>query len=89
MTMIPAVRKNRERGSALLVSLMVMVGLSVIFSRGLKVNDTAEYGGERGRVLTIGLTSVTMRAEDGSTMVRVPHLRALWHPTRLLTRDRA
>jgi hypothetical protein len=67
----------------------VMVGLSVIFSRGLKVNDTAEYGGERGRVLTIGLTSVTMRAEDGSTMVRVPHLRALWHPTRLLTRDRA
>jgi hypothetical protein len=66
----------------------VVVGLSVIFSRGLKVADLAEYGGEKGRVLTIGLTAVTMRAED-NTLVRVPHLRALWHPTRLLTRDRA
>jgi small-conductance mechanosensitive channel len=67
----------------------VVVGLSVIFSRGLKVKDKAEYGGERGEVLTIGLTAVTMRSEDGSMLVRVPHLRALWHPTRLLTRDRA
>jgi hypothetical protein len=61
------------------------VGLSVIFSRGLSVGDRAEYGGERGEVRAIGLTVLTLEGEDGAT-VRVPHLRALWHPTRLLPR---
>jgi small-conductance mechanosensitive channel len=63
----------------------VVVGLSVIFSRGLSIDDIAEYGGERGRVVALGLTVVTLALDDES-LVRVPHLRALWHPTRLLTR---
>jgi hypothetical protein len=63
------------------------VGLSVIFSRGLSVGDQVDYGGERGEVRAIGLTALTLRGEDGAT-VRVPHLRALWHPTRLLPRSK-
>lgn len=63
----------------------VVVGLSVIFSRGLAIDDVAEYGGERGRVVALGLTVVTLALDDES-LVRVPHLRALWHPTRLLLR---
>jgi hypothetical protein len=63
----------------------VVVGLSVIFSRGLSIDDVAEYGGERGRVVALGLTVVTL-AMDNESLVRVPHLRALWHPTRLLAR---
>lgn len=62
------------------------VGLSVIFSRGLSVGDIAEYGGERGRVRLIGLTMLTLEGSDG-TIVRVPHLRSLWHPTRLFPSD--
>jgi hypothetical protein len=64
------------------------VGLSLIFTRGLSVGDRAEYGGERGEVRAIGLTTLTLEGEDGA-VVRVPHLRALWHPTRLLPRQKS
>ncbi len=40
MTMIPAVRKTRERGSALLVSLMVMVGLSLLGLAFVAISET-------------------------------------------------
>lgn len=64
----------------------VVVGIAVIFSRAVSIGDRAVYGGERGHVRAIGLLALTLDAEDGST-VQVPHLRALWHPTRLLPRD--
>lgn len=65
----------------------VIAGVSTVFSRTLSLGDHVEYGGERGRVREIGILSLILEAEDGSS-VRVPHARSLWHATRVLERRR-
>lgn len=69
----------------LLASLLAGVGLA--FSRALRVGDRVEYGGRVGTVREIGVLSLILEDGDGDTL-RVPHLRALWHPTRIFSRGR-
>jgi small-conductance mechanosensitive channel len=61
----------------------VMVGFLVVFGRRLRVGEYAEIAGRSGRVQAIGLVDVRLRDRDGCE-VRVPHLLALVHPTRVL-----
>lgn len=64
----------------LLTSLLT--GMALVFSRRLRMGDRVDYGGENGRVTDIGLFWVEL--EDAArARVHVPHLRALWHPTRV------
>jgi len=59
------------------------VGVTVLFGRQLKVGDFVELGGRYGVVRAVLLLGVTIEDAQGCT-VRVPHLRALVHPTRVL-----
>jgi small-conductance mechanosensitive channel len=61
----------------------VMVGILVVFGRRIRVGEYAEIGGRTGRVLAVGLVDVRLRDRDGCE-IRVPHLLALSHPTRVL-----
>jgi small-conductance mechanosensitive channel len=61
----------------------VMVGVLIVFGRRIRVGEYAEVGGRGGRVLAVGLVDVRLRDRDGCE-VRVPHLLALVHPTRIL-----
>ncbi len=65
----------------------IIAGLTTVFSRTVYRGDLVDYGGERGLVREIGLVSMTLEGEDGST-IRVPHARALWHATRVVRRKR-
>jgi hypothetical protein len=59
------------------------VGVTVLFGRPFKVGDFVELGGRGGLVRAILLLGVTLEDREGCT-VRVPHLGALLHPTRVL-----
>ncbi|MCC6213670.1 MAG: mechanosensitive ion channel [Polyangiaceae bacterium] len=58
-------------------------GAIVLFGRRLRVGDHVEIAGRAGRVVAVDLLSVRL-VEAGGGEVRVPHLAALWHPTRVL-----
>ncbi|HSO33592.1 MAG TPA: mechanosensitive ion channel domain-containing protein [Labilithrix sp.] len=59
-----------------------VVGITVVFGRRMKRGDEVEVGGRRGKVLDVTLLDV--RIEDESLAeVSVPHLLALFHPTRV------
>jgi small-conductance mechanosensitive channel len=61
------------------------VGAPIVFGRRLVVGDIAEAGGRTGRVREV--TLLELRLEDASGCeVRVPHLLALWNPTRVIGR---
>jgi hypothetical protein len=60
----------------------VLIGLALSFSRSLRLGDRVDYGGQSGVVATIGLVWLVLDDEQGG-QVRVPHLRALWYPTRI------
>jgi small-conductance mechanosensitive channel len=62
----------------LLASLAM--GVAVIFSGQLKIGDHAVFGGQRGRVRSVGLLFVVLEAGPG-VETRVPQLLALFHPT--------
>lgn len=60
----------------------VAVGVVVIFARRIKKGDLVEFGGRAGRIAEVSLIDV--RLEDAqSCEVTVPHLLALFHPTRV------
>jgi len=59
----------------------IAIGLGVIFVQRLSVGSRFSYGGETGRVKSISLTHVHMRADDGSDLF-VPHALSLLHATR-------
>jgi small-conductance mechanosensitive channel len=60
----------------------LLTGMGMVFSRRLRLGDRVDYGGQNGRVTDIGLFWVELE-EDTRARVHVPHLRALWHPTRV------
>ncbi len=60
----------------------VLIGLALSFSRSVRLGDRIDYGGQTGVVSAIGLIWLVLDDEEGAS-VRVPHLRALWHPTRI------
>lgn len=64
----------------------LFAGLAMAFSRTLRSGDRVEYGGQTGRVLAIGLLWLSLE-DDAGAQVRVPHVRALWLPTRRYPRD--
>lgn len=68
----------------LLASLLA--GMAVVFSRFLRLGDRVEYGGTHGRILEVRLLCVVLE-DEGHATVRVPHLRSLWHPTRVYPRE--
>jgi len=59
----------------------IAIGIGVIFLQRLSVGSRFSYGGEIGRIKSIALTHVHMRADDGSD-VFVPHALSLFHATR-------
>jgi small-conductance mechanosensitive channel len=60
----------------------VVAGLPVVYGRTLRRGDLAEVGGRRGRVAEVTLLSVHLEDEHGAR-VTVPHVLALFHPTRV------
>jgi hypothetical protein len=61
-------------------------GAVLIFTRRLQVGHQVELGADAGRVLSVGLLDVLLRAADGSEL-RVPHLRSLITPLRLVASE--
>ena len=61
----------------------MLVGVSVIFSRQLKIGDFVVFGGKKGRVVELGLLSVLLEAGPGSRF-RVPQILSLFHATEVL-----
>jgi hypothetical protein len=66
----------------------VLMGLALSFSRSVRLGDRVEYGGQAGVVAAIGLVWLVLEDEQGVS-TRVPHLRALWYPTRIHKRGGA
>jgi hypothetical protein len=66
----------------------VLIGLALAFSRSVRLGDRIDYGGQTGVVSAIGLIWLVLEDAQGAS-VRVPHLRALWHPTRIHKRGEA
>lgn len=58
------------------------LGIRAVYENSWTRGDRIEYGGQKGRVEHLGLFDATLRTDDGS-IVRVPHLMSLWHPTRI------
>lgn len=61
------------------------VGAVVVYGRRISVGDWVEMAGRPGRVRAVRLLEVELDVEEG--ILRVPHLRSLFHPTRLLGPD--
>ncbi|MET0388424.1 MAG: mechanosensitive ion channel domain-containing protein [Polyangiales bacterium] len=59
-------------------------GAVLIFTRRIELGWQVELGGCRGRVVSVGLLDVGLRGADGS-LYRVPHLRSLVTPLRVLS----
>ncbi|MEB2312534.1 MAG: mechanosensitive ion channel family protein [Sorangiineae bacterium] len=64
-----------------------VVGCAVLYSRRLRVGELVELGHRAGKVVRVGLLDVCLAEEDGC-LVRVPHLLALVHPTRIIGKSR-
>jgi small-conductance mechanosensitive channel len=63
-----------------------LLGMRMVYGRLWRLGDSAEYGGERGVLESVGLFDVRLRGTDGS-VVRVPHLMSLWRPTRIYSTE--
>lgn len=63
----------------------IVAGVALAFARSLRVGDRVEYGGQLGKVHEVGVVFLVLEDDDGC-VVRVPHARALWHPTRVFRR---
>ena len=61
----------------------VAYGGVLVFSRRVGLGQQVELGGHRGRVVGVGLVDVLLRDVNGCE-VRVPHLRSLFMPLRVL-----
>jgi small-conductance mechanosensitive channel len=64
----------------------IVCGAVLIFTRRLQIGAQVELGGYVGRVIRVGLLDVLLRGVDRSEL-RVPHLRSLVMPVRLLTSE--
>ena len=58
-------------------------GVPAVFGRKLKIGDFVEAGGQTGVVREVTLLEIVLEDAVGCEL-RVPQLRALWHPTRIL-----
>ncbi|AKV03148.1 Mechanosensitive ion channel family protein [Labilithrix luteola] len=58
------------------------VGVTVVFSQRFKKGDLVEVGGRAGRVVDVTLLDVRVE-DDVLSVVSVPHLLGLFHPTRV------
>jgi small-conductance mechanosensitive channel len=63
------------------------LGIAVVYGRGLRPGDFANFGPYAGRIETISLLEVRLRDAHGSE-IRVPHLMCLFYPTRVLGKVR-
>jgi Mechanosensitive ion channel len=61
------------------------VGIVVVYGHRFSVGDWVEMGGVLGRVRAVRLLDVEIVVDD--TLMRVPHLRSLWRPTRMYGRE--
>lgn len=59
-----------------------LLGIRAVYENTWRVGDRIEYGGQSGRVVRLALYDVTLKTDEGS-LVKVPHLMSLWHPTRI------
>lgn len=57
----------------------VVVGIVLVFTRRVRVGEDVTIGGHTGRIVSLNLFDVQLRAADGAE-VRVPHLLALVRP---------
>jgi small-conductance mechanosensitive channel len=60
----------------------VLLGVIAVYWGTLRPGDRAEVGGRRGRVVEVTFREVVLEDADGA-LVRVSHLLALFHPTRV------
>jgi hypothetical protein len=60
----------------------LLLGVVAVYGGALRPGDEAEVGGRRGRVVEVTLREIVLEDADGA-LVRVPHLVALLHPTRV------
>ncbi|HEV8550268.1 MAG TPA: mechanosensitive ion channel domain-containing protein, partial [Polyangiaceae bacterium] len=60
-----------------------MLGVIVVFGRSLRAGQHVEIGAHAGRIASIGLLELRLEDADRAE-VRIPHLYALRHPTRVL-----
>jgi hypothetical protein len=60
----------------------LLLGVVAVYGGALRPGDEAEVGGRRGRVVEVTLREVVLEDAQGA-LVRVSHLAALLHPTRL------
>lgn len=58
------------------------VGVTVVFSQRFKKGDLVEVGGRAGRVVDVTILDVRVE-DDVLSVVSVPHILGLWHPTRV------
>jgi small-conductance mechanosensitive channel len=58
------------------------VGVTVVYGRRLRVGDFASFGPLSGRVQQVTLLEVRLSDPAGHEL-RIPHLFALWYPTRI------
>lgn len=65
-----------------------VIGVRAVYSGSFSTGDSVSYGGQRGRVLYVGLYDVLL-ADDEGAEIRVPHLMSLWKATRIMGRHRA
>jgi hypothetical protein len=63
------------------------VGIAIVYGRGLRQGDFANFGPHAGRIETVTLLEVRLRDGNGSEL-RVPHLLSLFYPTRVFGRSR-
>jgi small-conductance mechanosensitive channel len=64
----------------------IVCGGVLVFTRKVQVGRTIELGGQRGRVISVGLLDVLLRDAQGGE-VRVPHLSSLLSPLRVLSAE--
>jgi small-conductance mechanosensitive channel len=64
------------------VAASLLLGVLAVYGGALRPGDLAEVGGRRGRVVEVTFREVVLEDAEGA-QVRVPHLLALLHPTRV------
>lgn len=64
----------------------IVCGVVLIFTRRLQVGAQIEWGSYTGRVIRVGLLDILLRDSNG-TELRLPHLRSLTVPMRLLVTE--
>jgi small-conductance mechanosensitive channel len=64
------------------IAASLLLGVLAVYGGALRPGDVAEVGGRRGRILEVNFRDVVLEDAEGA-LVRVPHLLALLHPTRV------